>query len=263
MTDEELNEIEARANAATPGRWFRNGLTAANLWRVDGMPELENGVMDFTSNPVALTPKPENAAFIAHARHDVLALIAEARRLRDENVELRRMLREHPATIEAYLAVLAVLKPEHRGILDPDACGGRAPAAWLGASGWVSGALAEFELTQRIGEAALVLYDPRDPAIGRRGLAAAADVASLERGPQSQWWSVWWSRANPSMHTTGAVWVRLAGFGGPVREWDSYGVPSLLPLKDRTSVTSEVLALAVGAVLVHIQIAERIEEVTT
>ena len=49
-------------------------------------------VMDFTSNPVALTPKAENAEFIAHASRDVSALIAEVRRLR---VALDAIARAH------------------------------------------------------------------------------------------------------------------------------------------------------------------------
>jgi hypothetical protein len=84
MTDEELAGIEARANAATSGPW---------VWKVRG----ENGPLCMHSGDAIVfddgtawgeygSPMHNEAAdatFIAHARTDVPALVAEVRRLRD------------------------------------------------------------------------------------------------------------------------------------------------------------------------------------
>ncbi len=74
MTDDELDAIEARANAATPGPW----LPSLDTWpprRLDGSPRLS----EITHS---LGMFPGDMAFIAAARTDVPALIAEIRRLR-------------------------------------------------------------------------------------------------------------------------------------------------------------------------------------
>lgn len=84
MTEEELAAIEARAKAATPGPWV-----VGETWRdhvVDG--RFQDGYW-----PVASQPGMDhegawlkgNAAFVAHAREDVPALVAEVRRLRGES----------------------------------------------------------------------------------------------------------------------------------------------------------------------------------
>ena len=75
MTSKELDAIQARADAATPGTWNAGG---------DNMARSING--NDPVKPVAwLTvwnDRP-NADFIAHAREDVPALVAEVRRLRE------------------------------------------------------------------------------------------------------------------------------------------------------------------------------------
>ncbi|QLJ01493.1 hypothetical protein HZZ00_10975 [Streptomyces sp. NEAU-sy36] len=75
MTDQlDLDAIQARANAATPGPWFPH-----EDWpgRVFAESEFNAHVARVTgSNPEA------NEQFIAHAREDVPALVAEVRRLR-------------------------------------------------------------------------------------------------------------------------------------------------------------------------------------
>ena len=79
MTDEELEEIEQRANAATPGR---------HAWVIGHDPSNEFIVYDAdpwkSANPtvIAETNSGGDAAFIAAARTDVPALIAEIRRLK-------------------------------------------------------------------------------------------------------------------------------------------------------------------------------------
>ena len=62
MTDDELNVIEARAKAATPGPW---------TWieKLGCFYELQ-------------TPDRANGQLVVHSREDILALIAEVRRLR-------------------------------------------------------------------------------------------------------------------------------------------------------------------------------------
>ena len=80
-------------------------------------------------------------------------------------------------------AVLAVLNPAHRHLLDPDACGGRAPRKQdpshtgktvpdrrLGVAKWPD---------------SLVLHDSRSPVVGRRGLAVAADAVAERVRPDA------------------------------------------------------------------------------
>lgn len=78
ITDQQLDEIEARTTAASLGPWTvsedysdvlsPDGDQLASYW-----------------NPTAET---RNGEFIAHAREDVPALLAEVRRLRAEAAEL-------------------------------------------------------------------------------------------------------------------------------------------------------------------------------
>lgn len=100
--DSELQEIESRAQVATPGPWhvrFLDDDAAVNLVAVSIVPDTGRGerwpAWDDTEMVAATLvqfPKPyvagpddcwdENAAFIAHARSDVPRLLAEIRRLR-------------------------------------------------------------------------------------------------------------------------------------------------------------------------------------
>lgn len=78
MTEQELQAIEARANAATPGPWYY-AYEGSSDWSV-----FQDGT---DTRPVASLHRwhkaecPE-AVFIAHARQDIPALVAEVRRLR-------------------------------------------------------------------------------------------------------------------------------------------------------------------------------------
>ena len=79
MTEDELNEIEVRANAATPGPW------KAGLY---GSVTVNNGLKILNTNYSSYNSHGGNcpdAEFIACAREDVPALIAEVRRLKAEN----------------------------------------------------------------------------------------------------------------------------------------------------------------------------------
>lgn len=86
----DLDAIEARANAATEGPWMRTYPHVIEGFEgnqysvvVDDDPDETPGVI-----------RPEDSAFIAHAREDVPALLAEVRRLRDEGVDLRENPRD-------------------------------------------------------------------------------------------------------------------------------------------------------------------------
>lgn len=74
MTDEQLSEIEQRVNAATPGSWVGYpsmvSISASHALSV---------FMRENANPLQVE---RDNAFIAAARSDVPALVAEVRRLR-------------------------------------------------------------------------------------------------------------------------------------------------------------------------------------
>ena len=72
MNDEQLQAIKARANAATPGPW--------ECHNDDFVVVLHDGVW----HTISIPDTSPNAAFIAAARADVPALVAEVERLRAE-----------------------------------------------------------------------------------------------------------------------------------------------------------------------------------
>ena len=75
MTKEQLNEVQARADAATPGPWSisRHG----EVWDVTGE-VIQSDILI----PRCYPPEHEdNKRFIAHSRKDIPALIAEVKRL--------------------------------------------------------------------------------------------------------------------------------------------------------------------------------------
>lgn len=89
ISDEELVAIEARANSATAGPW-RSFIEGRDHWGGDNF--IRTGGMDDDSPDMYVTlsywndgpPVPAEANdldFIASARQDVLALVAEVRRL--------------------------------------------------------------------------------------------------------------------------------------------------------------------------------------
>ena len=91
MTLEELNAIEARAKAATPGAWIVKHCKTVYL--ADGTAEheirsLENGhrvaylLYRMSGKDIGEDPEDLDAEFIAHARTDVPKLVEEVKRLR-------------------------------------------------------------------------------------------------------------------------------------------------------------------------------------
>jgi hypothetical protein len=98
MTDEELNAIEARANAATEGPWewrrWTNGISAGD-------------------HDVGASCHTFDCRFIAAARTDVPKLVAEVRRLRAENEEMRigaaALAELNQPSIEADMKILVEL----------------------------------------------------------------------------------------------------------------------------------------------------------
>ncbi len=104
MTDEELDRIEALANAATAGPWFVTGLPwfraqdavlagspDGNVAAMVAQCEVWEGERDEWNDNEPSFPLADSrcdAAFIAAAREAVPALIAEVRRLRAKTVEV-------------------------------------------------------------------------------------------------------------------------------------------------------------------------------
>lgn len=85
----DLDEIEQRANAATPGPWriVRDqtdgfyGEEAYDIHAGDGSTVAQGGTLE-DGGPSVGACYHEDAEFIAHAREDIPALIAEVKRLR-------------------------------------------------------------------------------------------------------------------------------------------------------------------------------------
>jgi hypothetical protein len=101
LSDERLAEIEKRCAAATPGPWVQ-----ADLW----LPWLQwlwsqaRKAWGYTADP--------DFFFIAHARADAPALVAEVRRLRAVERELRGHVRALVGRVEALAEGGAHLRPE-------------------------------------------------------------------------------------------------------------------------------------------------------
>lgn len=93
MTDIDLDAIEARANAATPGPPWGWAVSDDRRW-VDVTARGHDRV-------IATTYDDDLAAFIAHARTDVPALVAEIRRLRTLRVEIEQGM-GGPASIKVW-----------------------------------------------------------------------------------------------------------------------------------------------------------------
>lgn len=89
MTEAELEAIEARANAATPGPWFD----------IDQFEEDYPVEIALTNDPGKYGHEQKRSEFtdadrdfIAHARTDIPTLVAEVRRLRAENTRQHAIL---------------------------------------------------------------------------------------------------------------------------------------------------------------------------
>lgn len=107
MTTDRIAEIRARAEAATEGPWFHNGIA---LYEMHDDPD--DGVLRRFSVPTIWTHQdeitgPANGAFIAHARSDVPWLLAENDRLQAAIdavlAYLKRICDENPSDIGAHM----------------------------------------------------------------------------------------------------------------------------------------------------------------
>ena len=131
MNEKELAEIEARAEAATPGPWKPQQGTKY-LAMGDMGEEREYFVMrdgdDISICCDCSTPdgeaSPENANFIAHARQDVPALCEEVRRLKawdlklsQTNIELSQENKMLRAALEKIMRKLGVPQPGNRELV--------------------------------------------------------------------------------------------------------------------------------------------------
>ena len=76
MNDEQLSELEALANAATPGPWGE--VAESGEWWLSGPDIYDDAVMSTNDTEISQA----DVDFIAAARTDVPALVAEVRRLR-------------------------------------------------------------------------------------------------------------------------------------------------------------------------------------
>lgn len=87
LTEREIAEIEARANAATPGPWM--AYAACSEYPIE--PGVEDSTFGFNfSGPEVHHyrdnyKRSDDVIFIAKVREDILALVTEVRRLRSNN----------------------------------------------------------------------------------------------------------------------------------------------------------------------------------
>jgi hypothetical protein len=99
LTEQQLDEIEARANAATPGPWEEHADYGPHFYAYLGGSYLRGvGTLNFGDGEDAEADRE----FVLNARQDVPALLAEVRRLRARVTEL-----EGPA-VEARAALAAL-----------------------------------------------------------------------------------------------------------------------------------------------------------
>jgi hypothetical protein len=114
MPDLDLDAIEARAAAATDGPWLPpiGSGDVGYVWRSD------DGHFQVA---IACDGNEEaNAVFIAHARTDIPALVAEVRRLRQVMSEAHRALQYDADGAPSIVAALHWLEP-HNYDQDPQA----------------------------------------------------------------------------------------------------------------------------------------------
>lgn len=102
----DLDAIKARADAASKGPW----ISATDTGRKNGVSLIGATADRGTGKAIAVLAAPDvrqravDADFVAHARDDVPALVAEVGRLR---AALKRIRDEELATVEDYAAACA------------------------------------------------------------------------------------------------------------------------------------------------------------
>lgn len=89
MTQERLNDIRARADGATSGPWGCYGDGAHEVFDAGEYSDGDPGEV-----VAAVIDKLSDAVFIAEAREDIPALLAEVRRLRGELAKAREVTDE-------------------------------------------------------------------------------------------------------------------------------------------------------------------------
>lgn len=117
MTDANLNEIETRLASATAGPW-RTQIAACDHTDAEDHSAVKGGDGALVSGCIEWE---SDATFIAHAREDIPALIAEVRRLRAErdarDSDISALIAhvedhgEDAASDEVYVALLKMRKP--------------------------------------------------------------------------------------------------------------------------------------------------------
>lgn len=83
MTTEplDIDAIEARANAATPGPWVETPYSRSGAGTDERYTAITGGREVVTTDQFPCSRKPADATFIAHARTDIPALVARVREL--------------------------------------------------------------------------------------------------------------------------------------------------------------------------------------
>lgn len=109
LTDEDLDAIEARANAAAPGPWVVPNLSDDRYQipfvRAAGDRPFRVAQFGWSNSHESKQRDLRNAVFVAHAREDVPRLVAEVRRLDNEVENLRIAVTIGPRVAEVNAAV--------------------------------------------------------------------------------------------------------------------------------------------------------------
>ena len=84
MNNDELDAIEARENAATPGPWV------VTEWNIDDFRTWSTAPTDGDGGAHDVLVE-DDALFIAHARDDIHTLLVEVRRLQAEMASLKSL----------------------------------------------------------------------------------------------------------------------------------------------------------------------------
>ena len=113
MDDKELNEIEARANAAPDGPW------EAEFYNPSAPPYFYGYVIGDSNQTTILKTQSgsheETARFVAHARTDVPKLLTEVRRLRGllKDVEKMACKCDYPESSGCFWCEQDEFQPHH------------------------------------------------------------------------------------------------------------------------------------------------------
>ena len=90
LTDDELNVMQRRCNAATASPWWawvegRDGLSGDTFIGLGGDQQLKDLYLSHSSGEGHVSEA--DVDFIAHARQDIPVLLAEVRRLRSKSTD--------------------------------------------------------------------------------------------------------------------------------------------------------------------------------